>query len=185
MGNKKGIKKKQIKNPKYFIKTCSDGNICASLTNTDDVPTKVSSLGCRVLVTLILCGFVGYNIQDDRSFFSSAFMYSVPLILDYLRFQPTTKLRQFVKTCGLVISTIESVIALFGLGGIFEVISTNNTCLFRISEKFVILKGYSFDVKYIWGILAISVLITGFDWVVYKKKIEEQLPISGAATVRP
>lgn len=178
MSNGKGGKKKVTKKHKKNIKMCSDGKICSALMNTDDVPTKVSSLGCRVLFTLISCIFIGYNIQNGQSFFTSTFMFGLPLLFDYLRFEPRTLLRKIIKWIGFIFSFGEVIISGMGLGGIFILFTKNNDAFIMISEKFIILKGQVVAVRYLWYILLVSVGITTLDWVVYKRKLQSELMLN-------
>jgi hypothetical protein len=72
------------------------------------------------------------------------------------------------------------IIAIFGFVGIFEITNTGNQALFVISQKFIIYKGSTFDVKYVWAFCVLNVFTTALDWTVYKRKIVSQLNIGGS-----
>ncbi len=172
--NKNKANRKKV-NRKNNIKTCSDGKMCKYLNDPDDVPTKVASLGFRVITTLISCICAGNTIQYGKSFFTSMFLFSLPLYVDYLRFKPRVHWRELIRKAGATVSFIELLISFIGFNGILEILYKDNYVGLQISNKYVVLQGCNINVKFVWSLLGISVLISALDWVACKRKLEYDL----------
>lgn len=142
-------------------------------TTALDVPTKAAHLGWRCVLTFITWVVLGWKINSG--FFTSLFLFSAPLILDYIKFSPDTLYRTCLKWFGVALSIILAVASLFGLIGIFGIIPVNEVLFVEVAHDFITLKGQLLPVESIWLYIGIIVVCTILDWLAYDSPFESSV----------
>lgn len=152
-----------------------------SIISPDDKPTVFAHLGWRVAYTLVACLLLGKGVREGSGFFVSLLLFAFPLLLEYLRFQPKEKLRQWYRRICIIISACWVVVGIIGLTGVLEIYHFNNEFGVRVSYDYIVFPGFSFPLKYLWFTTLASVILTILDlWAyssypesVFKEQIQE------------
>ena len=103
-----------------------------------------------------------------NSFIIASALFAVPLLRDYLAFQPTTRIRKFlrdiqIKLIGLVII----IILLYSTNIFIDASSANSICI-ALNPEWIVSSKISISVKIIWIFHIMIAICTGLDWFEYK-----------------
>lgn len=147
--------------------------ICPKTSEVDDEPLKIPSLGIRIGISILGWVLLGFNPSEGSGFFTSLMLFALPLLVDYIKFKPTTNFRNFVRFSGIVISFIWIIFSFIGLSGLITVKLLDNEAYIYVSNSFITLKGVNFKLIHIWRILGVSPALTLIDFFVFKTKFEK------------
>lgn len=157
------------------------------LAQPQDKPTRVASLGWRILYTFISWLVLGEGILPGRGFFVSLILFIFPLLMDYLKFVPDTGFRSFLRYAGIIISSVWLLIGIIGTFGILSIVDSQHHLRIMIDQNYIVLGGASFPVSIIWWFIGINVVLTVVDWVFWEceieKRIREGLRKAGSMTI--
>ncbi len=140
-------------------------------TYPSDKPTIFANLWARFAYTCIAWLILGIGI--NAGFFTSLMLFYFPLLMDYAKFRPDTKLRKNIRSIGLWTSAIGALEGLVATCGLMSVITIHGQVVAMVSKNFVIFAGETFPIKYIWLAVGVNVLLTGIDPFVYESKAEK------------
>lgn len=147
---------------------------CPFIICPTDGPTKVSHLGWRVVYTLIAWIALAWDVQEGTSFFTSVFLFSLPLFMEYLRFSPDKKWRIHMKKIQYRICGFFVLVGLFGMKGMFYIEETDKYKSIVLSPKFPFGNSFiGFDNG--WLIIGILVFLTIVDWIAYETILEKKV----------
>lgn len=169
------IRKSKIKkqNP-YRCEGCKQEGICVKyLMNIDEKIGGISNLEFRCIYTFFSWILLAYNITSGTSIFTSLIMFSMPLLIDYIKFIPNTTQRKVIKKVEMYFSMMWIFIGILGQIGVLELVYNKKLYYVHISQKFILLPDYSFKYKYVAWLLAISVGMTYLDKFLSKSKGED------------
>ncbi len=138
-----------------------------------DTPTRVAHLGWRFVYTSIAFAVLGLGASPGTGFFVSVLLFAGSLLLDYFKFLPDTPLRRVIRRIGIGYTGCFCTLGIFGLVGILTVISVQANLYVMVSSSYVVAKGASFPIEYIWYSAGIAAFLTGVDWVVYEGFLEK------------
>lgn len=140
-----------------------------------DRPTAVVGLGWRVLYTVMAWVVLGAGIMPGNGFFVSLVLFSMPLLMDYLRFDPDTKRRRRLRYLGIGFSVFCAMTGFFGLAGIFGVELVQNELCFVVAKNYIVAKGALCPLERIWYIIGTAIPLTIADWVIYEGYLEKDM----------
>ncbi|MEW6172242.1 MAG: hypothetical protein AB1510_04140 [Bacillota bacterium] len=149
-----------------------------------DQPTKFAHLGLRVVYTIVSWVILGKSITiAGRGFFTCLILFSAPLLFDYLKFTPDTRLREVLIFIGKIVSGFWIVTGFFGQSDIINLISNQGHVAFTVSQDFVAFKSFSLTIHCVWWAIGLSIIpLTFIDWIIhecpYEKKLQQGLSIT-------
>lgn len=129
------------------------------LTCPPDDPTKIAHLGWRFFITLFAWFILGLGISPGGNFFVSLILFSIPLLVDYLKFKPKEGWRKKLRRIGIILSGFWFFIGMIGLGSIVYIKNDNGLILLKVSRDFITLRGKFLPVEYIWYGIGFSVAL--------------------------
>jgi len=143
--------------------------------NPDGETTIFSHLWVRCVYTFAAWFILGQGIQPGPNFFVALIMFSAPLLMDYLKFNPNSKTRKIIRRLGIGSSLLWIGISFFGMGDYLAWSNINGEYGITLSGEHV-LKNHlpieSFPFFYIWCSIGFSAFLTGIDAVVFKSPVE-------------
>jgi Fe2+ transport system protein B len=139
-----------------------------------DNPTKAATLGWRAAYTVIAWIILGQGIKAGQGFFVALTLFSMPLLMDYMRFNPNTKVRLYVRNAGIIISLLWVIIGFIGLCGPLGIENINEQLSIAVSNDFIVGKGFFIPLHYLWSFLSLSLFLTIVDWIIYQGPQEEE-----------
>lgn len=134
-------------------------------TCIDDSPNKLAHLGVRFAYTCIAWVMLGVGVSVGNAFFVSIFLFALPLLMDYFKFDPEHKIRKWFKRLEILIVGFWALMGIFGAFGAFEIVKIEVGLVACSSDKFIALKNLSVPVDTLWYFLGTAVFITAVDWV--------------------
>jgi hypothetical protein len=150
-----------------------EDNICPFSSCPKDRPTKIAGLGWRFGYTLIAWIILGFGITEGNTFFVALLLFSIPLLMDYLKFKPVTMIRFVFCKVGVFVTGFWAIFGFLGLCGIFYVILDKNTLYIRVTDAYIDYKGLSFELKIVWRFVILNVFMTIVDWILNETPLEE------------
>lgn len=145
-------------------------------THTNDKPTKVAQLGWRCVYILLAWVILGYSPSPGKGYLTALCLFAFPLLLDYLKFEPDTPVRKWVRSIGIFVSGFW---VFLGALGAFDVLTVtivkDETLMVVVTEKFLVGKGAGLPLLYTWYAVCVSVLLTLVDWVAWESDLEKAL----------
>jgi hypothetical protein len=149
----------------------SSGDEIFEDTYPSDKPTIFANLWARFAYTCIAWLILGLGI--NQGFFTALMLFYFPLLMDYAKFKPDTKLRRKIRGFGLWTSGIGAAGGLVATTGLMSVTTVDGQVMAMVSKNFVVFAGETFPIKYIWFLVGVNVLLTGIDPFVYESKAEK------------
>lgn len=141
---------------------------CPYLACPTDSPTKVAHMGWRFVYTIVAWFVLQYGVIAGSGFNVSLTLFTIPLLMDYLRFTPADKGRKVLRIVGIATSASWAAIGFLGLIGIFSISNINGALSLISSKTNLVLQGsYICSLASLWWSIFFSVLITFLDWMVY------------------
>ncbi|AVX21578.1 hypothetical protein SAMN02745885_01673 [Carboxydocella sporoproducens DSM 16521] len=138
---------------------------CMYAYQSPDKPGFIANLGFRFIYTLLAWILLGYKNSAGSSFFVSLLFFVSPLCVDYLKFEPSEKIRKYFKKISLCITFFWVII---GILGVFEIITLNNELHIQLSKDFIAFRSLNINISllYVWYALMVNVIITLLDWII-------------------
>ncbi|WP_156040127.1 hypothetical protein [Alicyclobacillus macrosporangiidus] len=133
-----------------------------SISHSADKPTKFAHLGFRIIYTFISWVVLGKSVVEGQSFFVSVFLFAIPLLMDYLKFD--TSDRRWIRNTGIAVSMVWVVFSLMGLFGVLSIVSTKMGFVVMVSKDYIQFAGMSCSLSFVWWLLLSCVSLTVFDW---------------------
>lgn len=127
-----------------------------------DKPTKFNHLGFRVAYTVIAWIVLGKGVNQGQGFFVSLFLFMIPLLMDYMKFDFLN--RKWLRSIGIALSALWTLFSLVGLFGVLSVVATKHGLVVMLSKNYVVYPGLAMSLAAIWLLLLLSVFLTVFDW---------------------
>jgi hypothetical protein len=122
----------------------------------------------RILFILIAWSvFKNVSFQqglDTQSFFVSYFLFIVPLIIDYMGFEPYSKKGKFFKYVGLIVCLPFFIFSMLGLTGSMDITIDNQS---NIIVNFFGFESYDRPIGYAVYPLLIFIPFSIADWAIY------------------
>lgn len=158
-----------------FNPDCPNGtNICPHLLKVDDEPTQYAGLGFRAVLAVM--GWIVFGFSNGgQDLKNSLFLYATPLLLDYMRFRPTTTYRKVLRNIGIVTTGFIVCIVILSFIGGLQCPKIQTDVVLQISDDFIILKNVYIKFKYIWFIMGIIPCTTIMDYFAYTTPYEKIL----------
>lgn len=141
---------------------CPMANHCMCV---DDDPNQLAHLGFRFAYTCIAWFILGMGISEGTSFFVSIALFAMPLLMDYLKFNPRDKMRIRIKTIEIIVVGFWVIVGVLGSFGVFEIIKLNGEFILKTSDKFIAMKYINVKLSDLWFWIGSSVCIAAVDWV--------------------
>lgn len=142
----------------------------------NDDPTRFNSPALRVLINLLSAGILGINFsQINDGYFVTMIIFALPILLDYFRFRPADKIRRWIYHVGKGIVIFVSLICLFGIVGVFEIVSLSGTPNIMVREGYVIASGLHVPAYLLWLLMALNVLLSAIDTFFVYTKAEQKI----------
>lgn len=139
-----------------------------------DVPSKIASLGWRA--TLAIAGWfvLGHTTQDGSGFFTSLTLYSIPILVEYLKFKPVDIWRFVIKILATILSGIYTLIGFLGMSNILIVNNVNNKAYIKVSSNYIIFPGRQITATAVWLLIGVSVILTIIEWVAHHSLMDKE-----------
>lgn len=149
---------------KKDIQQCEYYEICDARLHphsSTDKPNMAAHLGFRCVYVLISWFILSYKINEG--FFTTMFLFSLPIFMDSFKFVPQTKLRRCIRYVSL---TILGLWCLFSLVGILGVLQLDMSAMtISTSKEFISFSFHNVGISFICNALLSVVFITIVDWL--------------------
>ncbi len=137
-----------------------------------DMPGKFAHLGFRAFYVVIAYFVLGYFRNDG--FFTSMFLFALPLGLDYLSFTPRTKIRRIIRNIALILNVFWIIIGILGLMGIIYIIKEENGNIFiSLADAYLVGTQIRLQLSTLFIAMISSVVFAIMDVFVYQYPAEK------------
>lgn len=150
---------------------CINDHEC--LSYNDQEHTIFAHPGPRFFLAAVSWFILGHSIETGHGFFASLILFVSPLLLDYLSFKPGEKKREFLRKLEIFLGSSWVFIGFLGLVKILLVESINQVLFIKVSKDFIVLKGATFPLQFLWYFVGLTVLTTIVDWFAYREKVDD------------
>ena len=141
-------------------------------TASADTPNAFAHLGFRFGYTLIAWFVLGKGI-NETSFFVSLNLFVVPILIDCLKFSPTTKIRKYIRQAELFVCGFWFLFSVLGMMGVLIVAKSGDQYLLSTAEDFIGFQLTGIDLRCIWRLVASVTLVTLIDWLFKRTRRDE------------
>lgn len=143
---------------------------------TNDEPTQFNNPWVRVIINVISAAILGINFdQINNSYFVAMIIFTIPILLDYLRFRPAEKLRRLFHFIGKCLVFIVLFISVLGIVGVFSIESFDDNPHILVQEGYVIASGFHLPAIILWLTMALNVFISVIDTFTARYEAEQKL----------
>lgn len=134
-----------------------------------DQPTFFASMGFRVVFTILSVAILGICPLDANSngIFSAYFMFSLPMVKEYLGYAPADKLRNFLRGIEILLHGFIVLVSLLCLVGVLGLVPINGTPYIQVATDYIIFSQKSIPMSWFWLLSCSSIVFCVFDCMIY------------------
>ena len=141
-------------------------------TASADTPNAFAHLGFRFCYTVIAWFVLGRGF-NETSFFVSLNLFVVPILMDCLKFTPTTRVRMYIRRAEIFVCGFWFLFSVLGMTGVFTVIKLGDQYLLSTAEDFIGFYLSGIDLRYVWRAVVSVTFVTLIDWLFKRTRRDE------------
>lgn len=141
-------------------------------TASADTPNAFAHLGFRFCYTVIAWFVLGRGI-NETSFFVSLNLFVIPILMDCLKFTPTTRVRMYIRCAEIFVCGFWFLFSVLGMTGVFTVIKFGDQYLLSTAEDFIGFYLSEIDLRYVWRAVVSVTFVTLIDWLFKRIRRDE------------
>ncbi len=145
--------------------------ISMNLMASADIPNAFAHLGVRFCYTFVAWIVLGKGI-NETSFFVSLNLFVIPILMDCLKFSPTTKIRICIRAVELIVCSFWFVFSVLGMMGVFVVAISEEQYILKTATDFIGFQIVGIDLRCIWWGVSSVTFVTLVDWLYKRTRLD-------------
>lgn len=144
--------------------TAEKQKINTDLYGNNDVPNAASHLGIRLFYTVLAWIVLANGVSKD-AFMVSACLFTMPIVMDCIKFTPTNSLRKYIIRFEIFLSVLWLFVFLLGIFNVLVVKECAGVLVMTNAESFIGFEIPMIPICSIWRWMLSLVFITAVDWI--------------------